>query len=199
MKRPIGTIIGVAVLAALSGCATLPKDYAHSTPKFALQDFFNGPLIATGVFQNRSGKVVNRFVVRMLGTWQGNQGTLVEHFTYMDDKGKKTYANRVWHLTEVSPHHFTGSAEGSAGAVPSASGDAYGFALHWTYNFLQPVGKKTYNLHADDWMYMIQPDVVIDRTDVTWYGLHAGEITLEIHKLPDTPANRAMVSANPDS
>ncbi|MGC9239566.1 MAG: DUF3833 domain-containing protein [Acidithiobacillus sp.] len=194
MKTASKVVLGVAVIAALSGCATVPKDYAHTTPKFRLKEFFNGPLIATGMFQNRSGKAVNRFVVRMMGTWEGNQGTLVEHFTYIDPDGKKTYANRTWHLTEVNDHEFTGTAEGSAGDVKSASGKAYGFALHWSYDVKQPVGKSFYNLHADDWMYMIEPNVVIDRTDVTWYGIHAGEITLEMHKLPDTAANRAMVS-----
>ncbi|MEY2342135.1 DUF3833 domain-containing protein [Acidithiobacillus sp. IBUN Pt1247-S3] len=180
---------------ALAGCATVPTDYAHTQPKFSLRQFFNGPLIATGMFQNRSGKVVNRFTVRMMGSWQGNTGTLDEYFTYIANDGKITHAQRVWHLQDDGDHHFSGSAVGSAGDVKSAQGDAYGFALHWSYDVKQPVGKSYYNLHADDWMYMISPDVVVDKTDVTWYGLHAGDITLEMHKLPDTAANRAAMSA----
>ncbi|MGE4532019.1 MAG: DUF3833 domain-containing protein [Acidithiobacillus sp.] len=194
MMKKMQYVLGITLVAALSGCATMPKEYAHSQPKFSLKDFFNGPLIANGVFENRSGKVVNRFVVRMMGSWQGNQGTLVEHFTYFAADGKKTYQQRIWHLTETSDHHFVGSAEGSAGNVARASGDAYGFALHWSYNVKQPVGKSFYNLHADDWMYMVTPDVVMDHTDVTWYGLHAGNIMLEMHKLADTAANRERVA-----
>ncbi len=185
----------VVTAAALSGCATVPQDYAHTQPHFSLRQFFNGPLIATGMFQNRSGKVVNRFRVRMLGHWEDNKGTLDEYFTYIANDGKITHAQRVWYLQDDGGHHFSGYAVGSAGDVKKAAGDAYGFALHWSYNVKQPVGKTFYNLHADDWMYMIQPDVVIDHTDVTWYGLHAGDITLEMHKLPDTAANRAAMSA----
>jgi hypothetical protein len=187
-------VLGLSLVMALAGCATQPQEYAQSHPKFDLKTFFNGPLMAQGVFENRSGKVVNRFVVRMMGSWQGNQGTLVENFTYFDAAGKKTYQQRVWHLTETSAHHFVGSAEGSAGDVKKASGDAFGFALHWSYDVRQPVGKSFYNLHANDWMYMITPDTVMDHTDVTWYGLHAGNIFLEMHKLPDTAANREKVA-----
>ena len=194
MKRLV-LFAPLAAVLALSGCATVPQDYAHTQPHFSLREFFNGPLLATGMFQNRSGKVVNRFTVRMLGHWQGNQGTLDEYFTYIANDGKITHAERVWHLVDDGNHHFSGYAEGSAGDVKKASGDAYGFALHWSYNVKQPVGKSFYNLHADDWMYMIEPNVVIDRTDVTWYGLHAGDITLEMHKLLDTAENRAAMTA----
>ena len=194
MKIPY-ILAPVAIAVALSGCATLPSDYAHTQPHFSLREFFNGPLLATGMFQNRSGKVVNRFTVRMLGHWDGNKGTLDEYFTYIANDGKITHARRVWYLQDDGDHHFSGYATGSAGDIKSAKGDACGFALHWSYDVKQPVGKSYYNLHADDWMYMIQPDVVIDRTDVTWYGLHAGDITLEMHKLPDTAANRAAMTS----
>lgn len=36
------------------------------------------------MFQDRSGRVVKRFCVRIDATWEGNRGTLDEHFEYAD-------------------------------------------------------------------------------------------------------------------
>jgi hypothetical protein len=67
-------------------------DYAAEKAVLDLKTYFNGPMVAHGIFTDRSGKVVRRFTVQMTGTWQGNQGTLDERFTYSDGKTER----RVW-------------------------------------------------------------------------------------------------------
>ena len=66
---------------------------------------------AHGVFTDRQGRVVKRFVVDMQATWQGNQGTLDERFTYSDG----TKQQRVWHLTDHGQGRYSGRADDVVG------------------------------------------------------------------------------------
>ena len=84
MNRRFTLALATTALAAavLTGCAgPSPADYAAETPVLDLKTYFNGDLVAHGLFTDRSGQVVRRFVVHMTGTWDGNQGTLDERFT----------------------------------------------------------------------------------------------------------------------
>ena len=72
-------LLGIALCAALLGCAgTTPADYASATPVLDLRQYFNGPLVAHGLVTDRSGKVMQRFRVDLVGTWVGDTGTLDE-------------------------------------------------------------------------------------------------------------------------
>ena len=196
MNKPVWrTLAGAALAVCLSACAVSPADYAGTTPKFRLSEFFDGPLVADGVFQSRSGKVVSRFRVHMLGTWQGHTGTLVEYFTYREDLPRQ---DRTWTLTELDAHTFTGTGTGSAGPiVGTAHGQAHGYALRWDYKVDLPVGDGTVRVHFDDWMWQVDAGTVINRSEVTKFGVRVGEATLIIRRLPDTPENRALVGEYP--
>ena len=67
--------------ALLLGCATpSPGDYAAEKPTLQLRDYLNGPLLAHGLFTDRSGRVVKRFTVELVGRWQGASGVLEVDF-----------------------------------------------------------------------------------------------------------------------
>ena len=56
--------------ALVMGCASpTASDYAAEKPVLDLKTYFNGPLVAHGIFTDRSGKVARRFTVQMTGTW----------------------------------------------------------------------------------------------------------------------------------
>jgi hypothetical protein len=75
----------LAGLMSLTGCSSVDiAKYAGTTPVLDLRDYFNGTIDAHGVFQDRSGEVVKRFVVVIEASWQGDVGTLDERFTYAD-------------------------------------------------------------------------------------------------------------------
>jgi hypothetical protein len=86
-RRWLLAAAAVPVLAA-TGCASAPKpaDYAAERPLLDMRTYFNGKLAAHGVFTDRGGKVVRRFVVDMTCSWNGNQGVLDEQFRYSDGK-----------------------------------------------------------------------------------------------------------------
>ena len=166
----------LASTALLLGCASpTPADYAAEKPVLDLKTYFSGPLVAHGLFTDRSGKVVRRFTVQMTGTWQGNQGTLDERFTYSDGKTER----RVWKLTDEGQGRYTGRADDVVGV---AQGQAAGNALNWRYTLSLPVDGKVYEVQFDDWMYLMDERVMLNKAVMSKFGLRLGEVTLSFYK-----------------
>jgi hypothetical protein len=163
--------------AALVGCASapVPADYANEKPPLDLKTYFNGPLIAHGIFTDRSGKVVRRFTVKMVGTWTGNQGVLDEDFTYSDGKKEK----RVWRLTDLGNGRYTGRADDVVG---EAVGIAAGNALNWRYTLALVVDGRTIEVQFDDWMYLMDERVMLNKAAMSKFGIYLGEVTLSFYK-----------------
>lgn len=167
----------VALLAVLvAGCAGVKvEDYAAEKPVLDLANYFNGTLDAHGMFQDRSGKVVKRFHVVIDASWQGNVGTLDERFTYADG----TTQRRVWTITKVDAHRYRGTADDVVG---EAEGVAYGNALRWRYVLALPVDGKTYHVDFDDWMFLMDDRVMLNRSAMRKFGIGLGEVTLSFYK-----------------
>ena len=164
--------IGAAAL-ALTACASAPTpaDYASESPKLDLRTYFNGPLTAHGVFTDRSGKVVRRFTVKMVGTWNGNQGVLDEDFSYSDGKKEK----RVWRLTDLGNGRYSGRADDVVG---EATGVAAGNALNWRYTLALKVDERVVNVQFDDLMYLMDERVMLNKAAMSKFGIYLGEVTL---------------------
>ena len=160
-----------------TGCASAPTpaDYAAEKPALDLKTYFNGELVAHGLFTDRAGKVVRRFVVQLTGTWNGNQGTLDERFTYSDGKTER----RVWRLTDEGGGRWTGRADDVVGV---AEGRLAGNALNWRYTLSLPVDGKTYEVQFDDWMYLMDDRVMLNKAAMSKFGFGLGEVTLSFVK-----------------
>ena len=126
------------------------------------------------MFQDRSGKVVRRFTVRIDARWDGDTGTLDEHFEYAD--GEKQ--NRVWKLVKKGDR-YEGTA---ADVVGTGSGIAAGNAFNLRYVLALPVDGKVWEMDMDDWMYMIDEQTVLNRTTMTKFGFRVGDVTLSFRK-----------------
>jgi hypothetical protein len=174
MKR---RLLCLAAAGLLSGCASAPTpaDYAAEKPVLDLKTYFNGPLTAHGIFTDRSGKVVRRFKVDMTGTWVGNAGTLDERFTYSDGKTER----RVWRLVDQGQGRYSGRADDVVG---EAVGVAAGNALNWRYTLKLPVDDKVYEVQFDDWMYLMDERVMLNKAAMSKFGVHLGEVTLSFYK-----------------
>jgi hypothetical protein len=176
MKRRLALLAAAIAVAALAGCAApSPADYAAEKPVLDLKTYFNGPLVAHGIFTDRSGKVARRFTVQMTGTWQGNQGTLDERFTYSDGKTER----RVWRLTDLGNGRWSGRADDVVG---EAVGIAAGNALNWRYTLKLPVDDKVYEVQFDDWMYLMDDKVMLNKAVMSKFGIRLGEVTLSFYK-----------------
>jgi hypothetical protein len=165
-----------AALVVIAGCsAPQPEKYASQLPKLDVTQYFNGTLDAHGMFQDRSGEVIKRFVVVMRCTWQGDTGTLDEDFTYADGTKQK----RVWTLKKSGEGRFTATAPDVIG---TAEGVVSGNALRWKYVLALPVDGKIINVDMEDWMFLIDGKVMLNRTAMSKYGVSLGNVTLSFTK-----------------
>ena len=177
-QRPRRLLLAlVASVATLAGCASQNiESYLSEKPTLDLAQYFNGKVIAHGIFQDRSGQVVRRFTVDMDGRWDGNQGVLDEHFTYSDGKKER----RIWRLTKLADGRYTGTADDVVG---TATGRAVGNAFQWAYTLSLPVDGKVYEVQFDDWMYLVDERTMLNRATMSKFGIRLGEVTLSFQKL----------------
>ncbi|MEN9775438.1 MAG: hypothetical protein RL322_2508 [Pseudomonadota bacterium] len=176
--RRLGALVMAVLVLFLAGCtAPQPAVYQAETPKLELRDYFNGRLDAWGIFQDRSGKVVRRFTVDMKAHWKGDVGTLEEDFVYSDGKRER----RVWTLRRTAPGRYVGTADDVIG---EAQGVVAGNALHWRYTLALPVDGTTYHFDFDDWMFLVDDRVMLNRAVMSKFGVRLGEVTLSFTKRP---------------
>jgi len=164
--------LAVLSIAALTGCAgPQVQEHAGQTPALDLREYLNGPLLAHGLFTDRSGRVVKRFTVRMTGRWNGDEGVLDEDFRYSDGSTQR----RVWHLKYLGDGRYTGRADDVVG---EAAGQTAGNAFRWTYTLALPVDGRTWHVDFDDWMFRMDERTVLNRAQMSKFGVRLGEVTL---------------------
>lgn len=174
--RRTGAALAVAGVLALAGCAhPTPADYAREQPVLDLARYFDGPMRAHGLFTDRSGRVVRRFTVDLVGRWHGDEGVLEEDFRYSDGQTQR----RVWHLQRGADGRWTGRADDVVGI---AEGQARGNALNWRYTLALPVDGRTWEVAFDDWMFLVDDHVMLNRARMSKFGITLGEVTLSFHK-----------------
>lgn len=161
---------------ALTGCAGVNvATYKAERPELRLEEYFNGTLDAWGMFQKRDGTVVKRFKVVIDASWTGNQGVLDERFTYNDG----TTQRRVWKITRTAEGQYQGRADDVVGI---ANGEVSGNALRWVYTLELAVGEKIYHVNFDDWMYLQDDGILMNRSVMKKFGFRLGEVTLFFKK-----------------
>ena len=171
-KLPIVAML----LAMLTGCAgPKPEVYRDERPVLDLREYFDGTVDAWGYFADRSGKVVKRFTVEIRASWAGEVGTLDERFVYSDG----TTSRRVWTVRRLDAQRYTGTAEDVVG---EAQGEAAGNALRWRYVLKLPVDDEVYEVDFDDWMYLMDERVMLNKSVMSKFGVRLGEVVLAFRR-----------------
>lgn len=177
------TLRRTCLLAALAGAAVLAgcagpqiTDYAQQKPALELDHYFNGRVMAHGIFQKRNGEVARRFTVVIDCHWEGNQGVLDELFTYSDGSKER----RVWRLTKHADGRYTGRADDVVG---QATGQTSGNAFRWNYTLRLPVDGSVYDVQFDDWMFLMEDGVMLNRATMSKFGIRVGEVLLSFNKV----------------
>jgi len=166
------------LVVVLSGCAGVDvTQYQTERPELRLEEYFNGTLDAWGMFQKRDGTVVRRFKVVIDARWEGDSGVLDENFTYSDG----TRQRRVWKITRTGDDTYSGRADDVVGI---AKGRVSGNSLQWVYTMSLPVDGKVYEVQFDDWMYLQEDGVMLNRSVMKKFGFRLGEVTLFFKKRP---------------
>ena len=180
MKYTLKILILICVGFLLSACAGQKiSQYANEKPTLDLSEYFSGTIDAYGIFTDRSGVVKKRFTVLIQANWtvvDGKKtGVLDESFEYSDGSKQK----RIWRLTEVSPGKYVGKADDVVG---EALGESSGNALNWAYTLALPVDDTIYNVQFDDWMYLVNSKVMLNKAKMSKFGIELGEVTLSFYK-----------------
>lgn len=167
---------------ALAGCLSGPsrEDRAGVTPTLSLQDYFQGRTYAYGVFER--GGVLDRVLhVEIDGSWDGHSLVLDEHFLY--DNGDTQ--RRVWTMEQTGPNRFIGTA---ADVVGEADIAIFGDAAYFGYLVDLPLSDgSTVRVRFNDRIYRLSDSVLINRAQVSKFGLTVGDVTIVF--LKDRPAD----------
>jgi len=176
MSKTTNLLIG-ALSMFLSSCTQMPtfKSFKYKEPTMNIKEYFNGPMKAWGFIQGRDGEVTRRFKVTMIGSWEGNVGTLTEHFDFDDGEKKE----RIWTLNVNEDGSFTGDA---ADVVGQAQGSQEGNALNMKYVLRIPVDGTTYDIKIDDWLILLDEKRLINISSLTKFGFNVGRLTIYFEK-----------------
>jgi hypothetical protein len=173
------TLILVVMYGALMACSNVRvTDYADKQPRFDVEQFFSGDLTAHGVVKDRSGMVIRHFNANIVATWVDGVGTLVEDFVFDDGETQR----RIWTLKPDGQGRYTGTA---ADVVGEAQLQQAGNSLFLDYMLRLPYKGGEVDVHVDDRMYLVSPDVLINESSMGKFGWRVGNLVLVITRQPN--------------
>ena len=151
------------------------QSFKNNKPELVLEDYFNGKTRAWGLFHDRFGNLKRSFEVDINGVLDGNTLILDEKFTY--DDGEKE--SRIWTIKILENNKYSGTADDVVG---EAIGESSGNALHWKYKLNLKVKNSVVQVDFDDWMFLQEEGVLINRAEVKKWGLNLGVVTITFVK-----------------
>ena len=146
-----------------------PKDYAEAGPQFDLKTHLSGEILSEGLIFGPNGKMTSSFVAKMVGTWDGDTGTLTEEFTYSNGKTQ----NRKWYLKLGLNDTFTATADDLVG---EGQGVISGSTVSLSYEIILPKDAGGHTLQATDWMYLTADGAIINKSEMRKFGLKVAEL-----------------------
>lgn len=178
LAHPFVRLFALVAVLLSAGCSAVdPQAYRQQQPALDLPHYFTGTLEGHGMVLDRGGRVQRRFVVLIQATWDGGVGTLDEDFTWSDG----TKQRRVWTLRRAAADgsRWSGSA---ADVVGDAHGVVAGNALNWRYTLDLATERGRYRIDFDDWMFLVDERVLLNRAVMSFYGVRVGEVLVSFRK-----------------
>ena len=177
--RIFSALLFILIFPLLNACSRYKtEDYADAKPALDIRRQLDGAYTANGIIFDWKGKASRHFVAKINASWKGNVGTLDEHFTYSDG----TTQARIWTITFRDDHHFSGTANDVIG---EAKGSQAGNALNMVYTLRhKDTDGSTIDLGVNDWIYLTEGNVLLNRTKLSKWGLPVGEVFISFAKDP---------------
>ena len=177
--KNIKIILLITCLFLITNCSSQnsmkPKDFINTEPSMTIESYFDGPVKAWGLLQDRKGKVTRQFKADMFGSFDGSILTLKEDFYWTD--GEKQ--NRIWKIKKIDQNYYEGTAPDVVG---TAKGYQYGSAFKFEYDLMVPFKGKNIKISFDDWIFKQDNEVAINRATLTKFGFKVGELTVMFFK-----------------
>ena len=174
MKSILALIVTI-LLTNCSGNNMKPIDFKDQKPRLIIEEYLSGNIKAWGILQNRSGKVIRQFSADLNGKWDGKQLVLDEKFIWNDGE----IQTRQWKIDKIDEHNYEGTAEDVVG---KAKGYSYGPAFKFEYVLLVPVKGREMKITFDDWIFMQDEKIAINRATLTKFRFKVGELTVFFKK-----------------
>ena len=152
------------------------EKFKGSQPIFSLEDYFEGKTEAWGMFHDRFGNLKRTFKVDITGTLESDTLILDEKFLY--DDGEQD--SRVWTIKILGNKQYSGTA---SDVVGEAKGISEGNALNWKYKLNLKVGDGTILVDFDDWMFLQDRNILMNRAEVKKWGLNIGVVSITFLKI----------------
>ena len=187
----LGFLLGMIAIGALvwararylGFAGQAPDDYTANQPEFDIRKVLNGPLLCEGVIIGPPGRVTSRFVADFEARWDGNRGTMTEHFRY--DSG--TEQIREWRLTVEPGGRIRAEADDLEGA---GSGRQAGSGVCLNYAIRLPEGAGGHVLDVVDWMYLMDNGSIMNRSQFRKFGFKVAELVATMRPKTDQVARR---------
>jgi hypothetical protein len=154
-----------------------PSDFAQETPRLLPEEFFLGHTEGSGVFFDRFGKIQKRFIIDLHGKQQEDGFFLNELLRYSDGET----VTREYRFTKINENLYEATADGVVG---KATIEAYGNTLRWSYRLKQMINGSEWTLTFDDWMFLQESGVLLNRAKAYKFGIFVGEVFMSVRKLP---------------
>lgn len=167
----------LSLLVFLTGCNSMNvRDYQAEQPAMDMLSYFSGEVRATGIVQDRSGKVIRRFTLTMHGVPQPD-GTLAIHEELVYLGGDRQ--TRDWTVRRVDEHHVAATSNGIIGV---AQGEQYGNTLRLNYVLEDDSSGSSWRFPVDDWFFLQPGGVVINRSYGSKWGFHVFDVITSFQK-----------------
>ena len=152
-----------------------PEDFKNTEPIIKIERYFEGPVKAWGILQDRKGNVTRQFTAEMYGKFENNILTLDEDFYWRDGEKQK----RTWKIEKIDEHNYVGNAHDVVG---QAKGFSYGSAFKFEYELIVPFKGRNIKIKFDDWIFKQDDKVAINRATLSKFGFKVGELTVFFKK-----------------
>jgi Protein of unknown function (DUF3833) len=134
---------------------------------FELTSFLEGQSRASGIFEDRFGKLRRRFEAAMSGVWRSDIFELTEDFLF-DDGERLT---RVWRLKPGDAGKFAAETEEIAAPAQGLQGE-----IRCELTYRMRLGKLWFKF--EDVFYPASGDMLLNRARVSKFGITVGYVTV---------------------
>ncbi|MCB2216329.1 MAG: DUF3833 domain-containing protein [Desulfobulbaceae bacterium] len=184
LHRLIITVFLLGSLALAGGCSKMDvHHYDGRTPRFDIIDYFSGQTRGWGIVQDRFGNLKRQFVVDIAGHLDGD-GNLVLEEDFSWDDGE--LSRRVWTISRIEEGALRGRADDVVG---EASGETAGNVLNWQYKLELVIDGSTWVVALDDWMFLQPDNILLNRAEMSKFGIRVGDVTIAFQKQPNPGGN----------
>ena len=142
---------------------------------FRIEDYFDGPVHAEGLVEDRFGKVRRKFSVVIEGR-PTDDGCILEE-TFAFDDGERSH--RTWTVARTSEVEYEGRADDVVGR---ARGRSEGRELRWIYRLRLPIGKRVWAVDFDDRMFLRDGGMMLNIAEMRKWGITLGRITIAFQR-----------------